>query len=127
MKGFLLVITAFSLVLTACSDEGDGVLDKTTDDPIEAESGGAVYAELLMVNGSEYLIVGNTTAEDEYTVGERLGEVQMMLPAEETPEADFSSNFLSEGTAIFAVEGNEETILAENPNDDGYYVLEQMD
>lgn len=127
MKCFLSVITAFSLVLAACSDEGNGTLDNTANNPIEAESGAAVYAELLMVNGSEYLIVGHTAAEGEYAVGEKLGEVQTMLPAEEMPETDLSSNFLDEGIAIFSVEGNKSIVLAENPNGEGYYVLEQMD
>ncbi|MCP3032316.1 hypothetical protein LF817_13290 [Halobacillus sp. A1] len=69
------------------------------------------YAGILMVDGEEYTWQGEIE-NNEFTVGEKIGEVNKKVEIEGTPKTNYSSNILEVGEGIFlAVESNKVIIV----------------
>lgn len=101
-KMSLLALTAalFLLVLGGCADKE------------------VTYPGFLKVNDQIYLWEGDL-ADNEYTPGEKLGEVQEKVDVSVFPRDNFSSNILETGEEIFAADG-EDTIVIVKRVDGGY-------
>ena len=98
MKAFGLL--SFVFLLAACGEQTFTNKEQTGS-----------YAGILIVSGEEYLWEGELKGS-EFSEAARLGAVTRSTPPEVMPAADFSSNFLSEGTEIFRTNENSDVLLA---------------
>ncbi|QOY35120.1 hypothetical protein AWH56_020830 [Anaerobacillus isosaccharinicus] len=85
------------------------------------------YASILIANGTEYYLQGEIK-DDEFTLGEKIGEVQKKVAIEVMPKEDFSSNFLEVGEEIYSSNEDSKVIIVKRKNatyqeltEKGYY------
>lgn len=86
IKRILLITLTLILVIIAFTG-----CDRGTD---------SSYAGILIVDEKEYICHGKVE-NNEYTIGERLGEIQRKVDADMLPISDFSSNFLETGEEVY--------------------------
>ncbi|MBU8878831.1 hypothetical protein BGM26_07505 [Bacillus sp. FJAT-29790] len=73
---FALTIMAGIIALTGCSNNTDGS-----------------YAGILIVDGKEYILQGDIE-NNEFTIGDKIGEVKKTVDADVYPKDNLSSNLL---------------------------------
>ncbi|QOY38118.1 hypothetical protein AWH56_011600 [Anaerobacillus isosaccharinicus] len=87
------------------------------------------YAAILMANGKEYYWQG-IIKDNEFTLGEKIGEVQKIIAKEDVPKENFLSNFLglNVGEEIHSSNEDSKVIIVKKENGDylkftekGYY------
>ncbi|WNF38359.1 hypothetical protein RJD24_08030 [Bacillaceae bacterium IKA-2] len=85
------------------------------------------YAYILIANGTEYYLQGEIK-DNEFTLDEKIGEVQKKVAIEVMPKEDFSSNFLEVGEEIYSSNEDSKVIIVKKENGDylkfteeGYY------
>lgn len=66
-----------------------------------SSSSNGSYAGILSVNGKLYIWQGEIK-DNEFTLGEKIGEVQRKVKPEVNPKENFSSNFLEVGEEIYS-------------------------
>lgn len=83
----------------------------------------ACYAGILIVNDQEYLLSGDVN-NNEFTVGEKLGEVQRKVDPDVFPKESLSSNILAVGEEIYSSD-EDSAILIVKREDGEYFKFER--
>jgi len=73
------------------------------------------YAGILIVDGKVYIWHG-VIENNEYTIGEKLGEVQRKVDAKVLPKSNFSSNLLETGEEIYTSKEDSNVIIVIRKN-----------
>jgi thiamine biosynthesis lipoprotein ApbE len=100
-KGFFIALTLLLvlIVLNGCS----------------SSSSNGSYAGILMVNEKEYYWQGDIK-DNEFTLGEKIGEVQKKVEKEVKPNENFSSNFLEVDEEIYSSNEDRKVIIVKREN-----------
>ncbi|MBM4760790.1 hypothetical protein [Bacillus sp. B15-48] len=80
-----------------------------------SSSSNGSYAGILMVNEKEYYWQGDIK-DNEFTLGEKIGEVQKKVEKEVKPKDNFSSNFLEVGEEIYSSNEDSKVIIVKREN-----------
>ena len=80
-----------------------------------SSSSNGSYAGILMVNEKEYYLQGNIK-DNEFTLGEKIGEVQKRVEIEVKPKENLSSNFLEVGEEIYSSNEDSKVIIVKREN-----------
>ncbi|QOY36612.1 hypothetical protein AWH56_002750 [Anaerobacillus isosaccharinicus] len=99
---FFLIMLLFMTLLGGCSSSPSKEIS---------------YAAILIANETEYYSQGEIK-DDEFTLGEKIGEVQKKVAIEVRPKEDFSSNFLEVGEEIYSSNEDSKVIIVKRENGD---------
>ena len=80
-----------------------------------SSNGNGSYAGVLMVNDKEYYWQGDSKV-NEFTLGEKIGEVQKKVEEEVKPKENLSSNFLEVGEEIYSSNEDSKVIIVKREN-----------
>ncbi|WP_422122051.1 hypothetical protein DHX103_09470 [Planococcus sp. X10-3] len=109
---FLIGLTLLiGVMLIGCNSEISG---ESADESSEGSYGG-----YLIVNGREYVWQGDIENE-EFTVAEKIGEVDKKVPIEVMPKENLSSNILEVGEEIFTSNEDSNVIIVKRKFDGEY-------
>ncbi|MFC7680614.1 hypothetical protein [Paenibacillus sp. GCM10028914] len=78
----------------------------------------ATYPGILIVNDHEYFWQGDAT-HNEFTAGEKIGEVQKKVDPEVLGKGNFSSNILEIGEEIYSTNEDDRVLIVKR--EDGRY------
>ena len=73
------------------------------------------YAGILMANEKEYYWQGDIK-DNEFTLGDKIGEVQKKVEKEVKTKENFSSNFLEVGEEIYSSNEDSKVIIVKRKN-----------
>lgn len=111
-KNFLIGLTLLMGVMLI------GCIDESSDKSAEKSSEGS-YGGYLIVNDKEYVWQGDIENE-EFTVAEKIGEVDKKVPIEVMPKDNLSSNILEVGEEIFTSNEDSKVIIVKRKFDGEY-------
>lgn len=108
-KMVTLLLFVFTL-MTACSTATE---DSHLNSEINSEDS---YKALLFVNNTEYQSIGKRAEDLGLAPGKLIGIVKEKIYIALRPTEELTSNYLSEGTEIYSVEGDPTMVLSKKEN-----------
>ncbi|MFZ4454566.1 hypothetical protein [Salibacterium aidingense] len=108
MKYFSPLLAFVVIMLTSCSLESENNGENTET------SGGTSgsYQAWIRVNETVYQSQGSEN-NGKYTRDEKIGEVEYNLPADESIQENFASNYAEEDAAIYSIQEKNNILLVE--------------
>lgn len=101
MKKYIAFIVFILIILSGCSPASEDTEAQPTDSRVP----------IVKINGEIYY--SYPIKEGEYTISEEFGEVQKRDYLESSPKENLITSSYFEGTKLFTVEEDEETLLIE--------------
>lgn len=101
----VLVICCILPIITGCT-EYDQMTVQSEVIQVHADS-----PAMLIANGNRFTEV-RESAGSEFTIGEKVGEVQEKVASDVVPSSDYSSNALEVGTEIYSILEDPDIFLA---------------
>lgn len=68
------------------------------------------YAGILVIDGEQYILQGDVK-DGEFTLGEKIGEVEKKEKIDVIPKDDYSSNYLEEGEEVYFSNENPDILI----------------
>lgn len=91
-----------------------------------SESSESSYGAYLIIDGKEYTLQGDIE-NNEFTVSDKIGEVNKKVDKEVMPKDNLSSNFLEVGEEIYTSKEDSKVVLVKREYDGNYDIFMESD